>query len=512
MDKATCENHNKTTATHICLTCKKFYCIDCSFSHNYSTGSPSTTSTHISIPSHNAQAISNIAAKIIEQLQIALHRKSELEGRAKHLSALEMEFGEIYKTNKDWVKEVSKLLRKRTKEAEGLIEQKAEKVKTIIQEINNEVLKIEKTYAENSIVYYKLQKEYESSSFLSIYDNKELVDKYAEDIIKCFDSLDEIIGTARKELIEFKEAKDGLQLAELKIDETLKQWTYLLANRLNSPDKYLANQQKLQAKAHRHIFLDNIKQNIKELEQQQETLYKELSFVKKELAYTKNYEKYIEDDTFTLLVDSMVTGTAKSQAEAVFKKLPPYIRTIKMPTKLSFKGVVECEEGMYCGYWNLTNNKREGKGIMVFNDGRIYEGMWKSNIPWGNGRWIQPTGNIYEGQIRKGKFHGFGKYIWKDGEQYIGEMKDGFRDGYGMYIGKEYAYIGQWNDDKFNGYGIKSWEDGEIYVGEFRNDMREGSGMYIWQNNDRYIGKWKNNAETGEGVVLKENENIEAKI
>lgn len=508
MDKAACDNHTELSATHVCLSCKKFYCIDCSFSHNY-VGSPSTTTTQNSSTNHNAQPLSNIAAKTIEQLQVTLHRRTELEERAKKLEALGEELGRENGNNKNWIKEIKKVLRKRIKEAENLVEQKGGKIKNMIEEGNMGKEAVERAYKENSVICSKLQRDYEQSSFLTIFDNKDLVSKYTEDSDKTFEDLDKTIEAIKSELTEFKEAKDGLQLIELKIDETLKEWIYLLAAKLNSPDKYLANQGKLQAKAHKHIYLDDIKQKIGELEQQQEELRKELCFAKKELACTKNYEKYIEDDTFTLLADSVVTGAAKSQAELIFKKLPPYIRTVKMPTKLGFRGVVECEEGVYCGYWNLASGKREGKGIMAFGDGRVYEGLWKSNVPWGNGRWILPTGNVYEGQVHKGKFHGFGKYIWKDGEQYIGEMKDGFRDGYGMYIGKSYAYIGQWGDDKFNGYGIKSWEDGEVYVGEFRNDLKEGSGMYISHNNDRYIGKWKNNKETGEGLVLRDNEEVE---
>ena len=143
---------------------------------------------------------------------------------------------------------------------------------------------------------------------------------------------------------------------------------YLLADRLNSQDKPLIYQKKLQVKAQKHIFLNEIKQKAVELEEQQEQLKKELEFAKDELKRTKYYEKYIEDDTFTLLAESMMSGLNKGQAELVFKKLPPYIRTVKMPTKLSFKGIEQCREGIYCGYWNLACNKKEGKGIMVYND------------------------------------------------------------------------------------------------------------------------------------------------
>ena len=56
----------------------------------------------------------------------------------------------------------------------------------------------------------------------------------------------------------------------------------------------------------------------------------------------------------------------------------------------------------------IKGNCKNGYGIFVFDDGRVYEGQWK-----------------------KGLFNGMGKLIFISGSKYTGEFKNGLMDGYG---------------------------------------------------------------------------------
>jgi hypothetical protein len=64
---------------------------------------------------------------------------------------------------------------------------------------------------------------------------------------------------------------------------------------------------------------------------------------------------------------------------------------------------------------------REGKGIIAYKTGRVYEGHWFRDLREGKGYERYPNGNIFDGDYKKGKPHGKGIYKWVNGESYEGE-------------------------------------------------------------------------------------------
>ncbi len=52
-------------------------------------------------------------------------------------------------------------------------------------------------------------------------------------------------------------------------------------------------------------------------------------------------------------------------------------------------------EGTFIG--TLKNDKRIVAGIMMYNEGFLYEGQWKDDQRHGNGRLIDAEGDSYEG-------------------------------------------------------------------------------------------------------------------
>jgi len=93
----------------------------------------------------------------------------------------------------------------------------------------------------------------------------------------------------------------------------------------------------------------------------------------------------------------------------------------------------------------------------------------------GKGKIYYKNGNLsYEGDFLDNKAEGYGKMIYEDGEYYIGEFKNGKLNGNGkMYYKKgNLKYEGNYVDGKMEGYGKYIFENGEYYIGEFKNDKK----------------------------------------
>lgn len=57
-------------------------------------------------------------------------------------------------------------------------------------------------------------------------------------------------------------------------------------------------------------------------------------------------------------------------------------------------------------FGEIEETKRQGKGVMKYKSGRIYEGEWISDLRHGRGYERYQNGNVYLGQFEKGKAHG----------------------------------------------------------------------------------------------------------
>jgi len=102
-------------------------------------------------------------------------------------------------------------------------------------------------------------------------------------------------------------------------------------------------------------------------------------------------------------------------------------------------------DGTYEG--NLINNKREGYGRFIFNDGTIYGGEFSGDKINGKGEIVWGNGDFYEGEFKDGKRTGFGKYKWSNGDIYEGEFIEGNLHGIGKLIKKDGSeFKGKWSN------------------------------------------------------------------
>uniref|UniRef100_A0A7S3VDB6 MORN repeat-containing protein 5 n=1 Tax=Chaetoceros debilis TaxID=122233 RepID=A0A7S3VDB6_9STRA len=170
---------------------------------------------------------------------------------------------------------------------------------------------------------------------------------------------------------------------------------------------------------------------------------------------------------------------------------------------------------VYEGEMNEGNNIRDGRGVCLFNNDRVYEGQWKRNKEHGQGALLTAdrSRTIYIGDWERGKMHGRGTYYYHmyatiieegvdpiKGGVYSGEFKENARYGVGTYnLPDGSMYDGEWRDDEPCGKGTFKWSDGSLYNGHWKNGKRNGWGTLNSTDGFSYEGMWVNNAMEGKG-------------
>ena len=76
---------------------------------------------------------------------------------------------------------------------------------------------------------------------------------------------------------------------------------------------------------------------------------------------------------------------------------------------------------MYRG--TLIERKRQGLGVLIYDNGRVYEGEWQDDRRNGRGYELFSNYSNYIGQYLNNKSHGKGIFTWPNGEQYDGEWQ-----------------------------------------------------------------------------------------
>ena len=135
------------------------------------------------------------------------------------------------------------------------------------------------------------------------------------------------------------------------------------------------------------------------------------------------------------------------------------------------------EFGKYIG--ELKNDKRDGKGIMYYNEGNKFEGYFQDDKAE-RGIMLYKDGEIYEGNINDGNRHGKGIFYYNNGDIYDGDFKNHYKEGKGIY------------------YFI----NGDRYEGDFKNGVREGNGIMYYNNGSKEMGDYINDKKVGKHVLL----------
>jgi len=143
-------------------------------------------------------------------------------------------------------------------------------------------------------------------------------------------------------------------------------------------------------------------------------------------------------------------------------------------------------------YGEIVNFKREGKGIMTYPDGDLYEGHFSGGVREGSGtqKWLD--GSVYQGPFKGGMRHGKGVHQWVNGEVYEGSYTDDKRDGTGVYHWPNGdRFEGDFVNDEKHGKGKFFFSNGNVYEGEYMSDDRLGQGTMCYKDRTMDVGRWR---------------------
>ena len=100
-----------------------------------------------------------------------------------------------------------------------------------------------------------------------------------------------------------------------------------------------------------------------------------------------------------------------------------------------------------------------------------------------------------------GEFEGRGVMRYANGDVYEGEYKAGKKEGRGVYrFAEGDVYDGEWKTGEYEGRGVFRNANGDVYDGEWKAGMEEGRGVYRCANGIVVSGFYKQGADVGEGV------------
>lgn len=212
---------------------------------------------------------------------------------------------------------------------------------------------------------------------------------------------------------------------------------------------------------------------------------------------TLKFDQILTDDFST---QQRTTGTHRdgsNECEGVFIDHKPF----------DAQGTIPNNKNLLKGVWvdgNLVKGKKK------YSDG-IYEGEFQNNLPHGNGKmdFNHKSEHLisYDGKWKEGVTNGKAIIKYRDGTIYEGETKNNARrNGFGkMTFNDKSEYEGEWVSDKFHGKGTMKYHDGSTYYGEWREDKKEGEGQFSDANSSgKYDGKWKNDQAQGPGTKTTE--------
>lgn len=156
----------------------------------------------------------------------------------------------------------------------------------------------------------------------------------------------------------------------------------------------------------------------------------------------------------------------------------------------------------YYGQYN-SSSLREGYGILVTSDWQHFSGMFKNDLPSGEGRIIFNNGDLLVGKFRGNSIDGVAELhrVQKD-TVYTGQFLGNMPNGQGQLrstVG-DAGYTGEWKNGLKSGYGSEKWEDGTLYEGNFLEDQKHGNGKFTWPDRATYEGQFQYNSICGKGV------------
>ena len=247
-------------------------------------------------------------------------------------------------------------------------------------------------------------------------------------------------------------------------------------------------------------MLNDTKENISNNESDLKTP----SYENKVINYEEEKQKLIEKL-------SLKGNFSNENIKLILENINDKVNSMEIPNDILEKNkneniinlpLIKMNDGeIYEGNWNLEGEK-EGFGISIFNNKKIYKGFWKKGKFDNYGILFNNKDNYYKGQFVEGFAKGKGELLINNKIKYISEFDNNLPNGNGeiIYLEDEINYIGNIVNGIKDGFGILKFKDGTIYEGEFKEDKYNGKGKIIYSDNSEYEGEFLNNLKNGKGI------------
>lgn len=155
--------------------------------------------------------------------------------------------------------------------------------------------------------------------------------------------------------------------------------------------------------------------------------------------------------------------------------------------KMHGEGILESRGSQYEG--EFVNNRKTGKGTMLFITGATYTGEFLNGKPHGQGEMNQ-CGCVYVGAWVNGKKHGPGNLYFSNGDTFIGHFENDYIQNNGKTTASDArGYSGGFHQSQYHGHGVLTDFYGN-YDGEFVNGNRQGQGTLKHANGMVSTGNW----------------------
>ena len=207
--------------------------------------------------------------------------------------------------------------------------------------------------------------------------------------------------------------------------------------------------------------------------------------------------------TELMSLTSCSTSTTATTTTAILSK----------PTKM-IDGVGNC--GTYAGSIRRRTGRPHGKGVMTYKD-VIYDGSWVDG-DWSGGHGTlkdRHSNDVYHGGFFDNHKHGHGVMTYDDGRTYEGVFHFGLlrtnqtvRLTYGDG-NKYWGYVSSSPEGKPHGRGKFTYTDGRIFDGEFDNGIIQGHGRMTYPDGRWYLGEWSDGKPNGLGLQVTQNGKVE---
>ena len=118
------------------------------------------------------------------------------------------------------------------------------------------------------------------------------------------------------------------------------------------------------------------------------------------------------------------------------------------------------------------DKRKNGHGVVQYQNGNRYDGMFKDGKRHGQGKFTWKNGNVYEGEFENDQMSGHGKFTGVNGVIFEGEYKNGYPNGRGKEIYNGDVYECEYVNGRKNGHGIAKYANGDSFEGMFKNGYR----------------------------------------